>query len=79
MEQRTRSVGEANAAVIYSVLGTCALVQAPPVAYLTDVLARIADGWPYSRVRELLPDAWVEERRARDGEAASEVKGPSSP
>ncbi len=60
--------GAHNAAVLYSILGTCALVGAEPIAYMTDVLTRIANGWPHSRVRELLPDAWVAQRRRQRGD-----------
>lgn len=45
-------------AVLYSVLRTCALHGVSPVAYLTDVLQKIADGWPQSRMADLLPDRW---------------------
>ena len=45
-------------AAIYSLLRTCALHDMQPVAYLTDVLQKIAEGWPQSRIAELLPDRW---------------------
>jgi transposase len=45
-------------AVIYSVLRTCALHGVEPVAYLTDVLQKLAEGWPSERMAELLPDRW---------------------
>jgi hypothetical protein len=44
--------------VIYSVLRTCALHGVEPVAYLTDVLQKLAVGWPSERMAELLPDRW---------------------
>lgn len=48
-----------RACVIYSVLGTCALHGVDPQAYIEDVLQKIADGWPDSRRRDLLPAAWA--------------------
>jgi hypothetical protein len=44
--------------VIYSVLRTCALHGVEPLAYLTEVLPKLAGGWPKDRIRELLPDRW---------------------
>ena len=37
---------------------TCALNDIPPLPYLTDVLRRLADGWPQKRISDLLPDRW---------------------
>jgi len=54
--------GGRRAAILYSILGTCALVGADPYLYVRDVLDKIIHGWPNRRVRELLPDAWVAER-----------------
>jgi transposase len=48
----------ARAAVLYSLMGTCAQHGVPPLPYLTDVLRRLAGGWPQSRIDELLPDRW---------------------
>lgn len=48
----------ARGAVIYSLLRTCALHGVEPVAYLTDVLQKLAVGWPSERMAELLPDRW---------------------
>ncbi|HJL14033.1 MAG TPA: transposase domain-containing protein, partial [Sandaracinaceae bacterium LLY-WYZ-13_1] len=38
-----------------SILGGCALNGVEPWAYLNDVMQRIVDGWPMSRLAELLP------------------------
>jgi transposase len=72
-------VGAERAAINYSLLRTCALHRVEPYAYLTDVLTKLAAGWPQSRIDELLPDAWaashpedvlpVDEREARDTDA----------
>jgi transposase len=48
-------VGAERAAVLYSLLRTAALAGVNPLAYLTQVIERIADGWPMSRIDELLP------------------------
>ncbi len=47
-----------RAAVLYSITRTCALRGVPPLPYLTDVLRKLAAGWPQSRIDELLPDRW---------------------
>ncbi len=48
-----------RAAVFYSLVRTCALGGVPVLPYLTDVLKKLANGWPRSRLRELLPGAWT--------------------
>ena len=52
---------DSSAAVLYSLTRTCALNDVDPVAYLTDVLGKIAAGWPDDRIAELLPHRWVEQ------------------
>jgi transposase len=47
-----------RAACLYSLTRTCAQYGVPPLAYLTDVLAKLADGWPQRRIEELLPHRW---------------------
>ncbi len=47
-----------QAAVLYSLTRTCALHGVSPLAYLTDVLRKLATGWLQSRIDELLPGAW---------------------
>ena len=46
---------------------TCAQHGVPPLPYLTDVLRRLANGWPVNRLDELLPHAWMP---AHEGPAA---------
>ncbi len=47
--------GAKRAAIVYSILGGCALNAIEPWAYLNDIMQRIVDGWPMSRLHELLP------------------------
>jgi hypothetical protein len=47
-----------RAAVLYSITRTCALRRVDPLAYLTDILPKLAGGWPQSRIDELLPGNW---------------------
>ena len=55
--------GGERAALLYSLLVTCRLNDIDPYAYLSDVLARIADH-PIKRIDELLPFNWAETLRA---------------
>jgi transposase len=48
----------ARAAVLYTITRSCALRGVQPLAYLTDVLRKLAAGWPQSRLDELLPGRW---------------------
>lgn len=50
--------GAERAAILYSLLRTCALHDVNGFAYLTDILRKLAAGWPYSRIEELLPRNW---------------------
>ena len=45
-------------AVLYTLLANCHLHQVDPQAYLTDVVVKLQDGWPMSRIDELLPQFW---------------------
>jgi transposase len=47
-----------RAANLYSLTRTCAQYGIPPLPYLTDVLGKLAAGWPTSRLDELLPHRW---------------------
>ena len=50
--------GGERAAAIYTLIGTARLNGVNPEAWLTDILARIADGHPINRIEELLPWNW---------------------
>jgi len=47
-----------RAATLYSLTRTCAQYGVPPLPYFTDVLTKLAGGWPAARVEELLPHRW---------------------
>jgi transposase len=49
--------GGATAAILFSLISTCQRHQVEPLAYLRDVLTRIA-ALPMSRLPDLLPDRW---------------------
>lgn len=55
--------GGQTAAVLTSVVATCARHGIDPWSYLADVLARIPSH-PADRIAELLPDAWAQAQRA---------------
>jgi hypothetical protein len=47
-----------RAANLYSLTRTCAQWGVPPLAYFTEVLGRLAAGWPDAQIEELLPHRW---------------------
>jgi len=58
--------GAENWACLASLIETCKLNGVDPQAYLTDVLTKLVNLWPASRLDELLPWAW-----SRGGELAA--------
>jgi transposase len=54
--------GAENWACIASLIESCKLSGIDPQAYLTDVLTRLVNLWPASRLDELMPWAWASER-----------------
>jgi hypothetical protein len=61
--------GAQRAAVLYTVLRTCALHRVDAYSYLKDVLDKLAGGWPQERIAELLPDAWAASQAALQAQA----------
>lgn len=51
-------IGGVRAAAIYTVVQTCKLNGVNPEEYLTDYLRKVAEGFPASRIDELLPWNW---------------------
>ena len=56
--------GAQNWACVASLVETCKLNRVDPQAYLTDVLTRLVNLWPESRIDELMPWAWAPVREA---------------
>ena len=54
--------GAENWACIASLVETCKLNDVDPQAYFTDVLAKLVNLWPASRIDELMPWVWAAER-----------------
>jgi transposase len=54
--------GGAGWARMASLIETCKLNQVNPQRYLSDVLTRLVDGWPQSRIDELMPWHWAAEQ-----------------
>ena len=52
--------GGRRAAVLFSILGTCELIGLEPVAYLSDVLPKLARGITIATdMPDLMPAAWL--------------------
>ena len=54
--------GGENWACIASLIETCKLSGVEPQAYFVDVLTRLVNLWPASRLDELMPWAWAAQR-----------------
>jgi transposase len=54
--------GAENWAAIASLVETCKLHGVDPQAYFTDVLTKLVNLWPQSRLDELMPWAWAAQR-----------------
>ena len=50
--------GAENWAIVASLIETCKFHDIDPQRYLTDVLTKLANQWPNSRLNELIPWAW---------------------
>jgi hypothetical protein len=55
--------GAENWAMLASLVETCKLHGVNPEAYLSDVLTRLVNNWPNSRLAELTPWAWATQHR----------------
>jgi transposase len=60
--------GAERAAILYSLMRTCALQGVDSYAYLIDIINKLAAGWPASRIAELLPENWAAARAAQPEE-----------
>ncbi|MDT8264679.1 IS66 family transposase, partial [Roseomonas sp. DSM 102946] len=61
--------GGARWAAVASLVETCKLNGVDPQRYFTEVLTRLVNGWPNSRIDELMPWRWADEE---NGAASSE-------
>jgi transposase len=55
-------LGAENWATIASVIETCKLNLVDPLAWMTDTLTRLVNRWPASRIDELMPWAYADDR-----------------
>lgn len=62
--------GAENWACIASLVETCKLNGVDPQAYLTDLLTKLVNLWPASRIDELMPWAWVRAQNSTERIAA---------
>jgi hypothetical protein len=51
--------GGARWSAVASLVETCKLNNVNPQRYLTDLLTRLVNGWPNSRIDELMPWCWA--------------------
>ena len=56
--------GGARWAAVASLVETCKLNAVDPQRYFTDVLNRLVNGWPNSRIDELMPWCWADPDKA---------------
>jgi transposase len=62
--------GAERLAIGYTVFGACRMHGVDPLAWATDVIAKMQQGWPRSRLDELMPDVWAKQR-ASDAAASN--------
>ena len=56
--------GAENWAAIASLVETCKLYSVDPQAYFADLLTKLVNLWPASRLDELMPWSWTAQRSA---------------
>ena len=62
--------GAANWAAIASLIETCKLNGVDPQAYIADVLTKLVNLWPASRIDDLMPWAWARAQNSTERIAA---------
>ena len=70
--------GAEHWAVIASLIETCKLNGIDPQAYLTDVITKIVNGHPNSRIDELLPWAYAVNQHSRTWPENDAYQAPSA-
>ena len=66
--------GGARWAAIASLVETCKLNGVDPQRYFTDLLTRLVNGWPNSRIDELMPWCWA--KSANPPPSTADDEGP---
>lgn len=64
--------GAEHAANLYSIMRTCAVQNVDAYAYLMDIIGKLADGWPATRIDELLPAEWAAARAKPEADASDD-------
>ena len=62
--------GGARAAAVYTLIETCKLNGVDPQAYIEDVLTKLVNLWPASRIDDLMPWAWARAQNSTERIAA---------
>ena len=62
--------GAANWAAVASLIETCKLNGVDPQAYIEDVLTKLVNLWPASRIDDLMPWAWARAQNSTERIAA---------
>jgi transposase len=57
--------GAERLAIAYTVFGSCHMHGVNPLAWATDVIGKLQEGWANARLDELLPDTWAKTTDAR--------------
>ncbi len=53
------AMGDGRWAAVASLIETCKMKAVDPQRYFGDVLTRLVNGWPQSRIDELMPWHWA--------------------
>ena len=64
-------MGAAAWAMHASLIETCKLNHVDPLAWMTDVLTKLVNRWPASRIEELMPWAWNAALKAERAQKAA--------
>ncbi len=66
--------GAQRLADVFTVLATCRTHGVNPQDYLTDVVRKIQNGWPKSRIAELMPESWQAERTTKNAASSTQAQ-----
>ncbi len=58
------AAGDGRWAAVASLIETCKMNGADPQRYFADLLTRLVDGWPNSRIGDLMPWRWAKSDNA---------------